>query len=298
VKRPAASTFDDDLDLRDLVKKILGRWWILLAFALAAAAPTAIFSMLIQPEYEATAVLTIPSYITGDAVYSTVLMNDEIHQAVLAQPGVSAGVAGHITITGNPKDKFIYRITSRSSNPKQAAVEANTWAEESINWIRQEYLAFDRIWLKKTQDDLDEAERQLLDFIAAHGLNEYSMNDFLFYEGMVSPDMYDYPSTGEPLNLSAAARQNLRTLLRNLSDATSACTAARATFTEHQMQLQSDSPALTNRAKTPNRPMHPQPAYALISAALAFLAGIIAGILFILVMDWWKKPSGSKASKA
>jgi len=298
VKRPAASAFDDDLDLRYPVKKILGRWWILLAFALAAAAPAAIVSLLIQPEYEATAVLAIPSYITGDSIYSTVLMNDEIHQAVLAQAGVSSGVAGRITVAGNPKDRLIYRVTGLSSDPKQAALEANAWAEECINWIRQEYLEFERTWMEKTRNDMDEAERQLLDFIAAHGLSEYSMNDLLFYEGIISPSMYDYPSTGEPLNLSAAVRQELRTLLRNLSDAESAYAAARKTFTEHQTQFQSDSPAVTNRARTPERPIHPQPAYALTNAALAALAGIIAGILFILVADWWKKPAASKASKA
>jgi hypothetical protein len=288
---------DDDLNLRFYLEKFSRQWAILAAFCLAAVIPTAVISWLNPPEYSATVVVTIPAYATGEIYAANLLQNDDIIEAVQAVSGMAPNVIRRITITPDVKDKITFRITDRARSAEQAAREANAWADEGIKWIRQNLLNNDRTWLKKSQDALNSADDKLLKFLDAHELNQYSLIDLRVYEGMIAASDVASAFGAEPIALNAPVREELRGLLRDQANAAGNYSDAMDKFNKQQLQIQTNSPLILNRAQPPLRPINPQPMQTIKYSALALFFGLLAGILFLLMAEWWKNPAGLPAPK-
>jgi uncharacterized protein involved in exopolysaccharide biosynthesis len=289
------ATSDDDLDLRIYLKKIIHHWPFLLFLSLAAAILTVAINFILPPVYEATAVLVIPQYATNDVYSANLLQSDAVYKAVLAQPNIGAEILDRITITADQEDKVTYSITVQASNPSQAVLETNTWAEEGIKWIKQRLINSDRAWVNKTKEGMESADRDLLQFLDANGLNAYSVIDLRFYEGTYSPDEYTPVELQEPLALKASVRIELRNLLRAQSNAAGIYADALDRYNRHQMQLQVNSPVIIRHAQNPDEPVRPQLPSVLKNALLALVLALAAGIVIILAGDWWKNPSNQPA---
>lgn len=287
MKKTTTSTLEDDLHLHAYLSILFRYWPVLLIFVLAAGIPAAVISATGRPVYEATAVVALPGYCTGDAYSKHFLLFDGIRDAVELNPDIPPGVDKRITVTTIERDRYLYRITGSAPSAEQAALEANTWADETIKWYRQKLLSSSRAWLNKVQADLIAEDQKLLDFLQTHGLDGYSLVDLRMYEGLTGPSDFDYPSSGEPLQLSPTLRQELRALLRSQSFAAGKYSDAVQTYTQLQLQLQTDSPAVLNLAQPPNHPLESPVAQTAKNAALAAALGLIVGILAVLFREWW-----------
>ncbi len=291
------SLLDNDLNLHFYWERISRSWLILAFFCLAAVVPTAIISLLTTPQYKATAVVSIPAYLLGDAPITDLLQNDDIIQTIKAEQGMAPDVAKQISITSDKWGKSIFQINARARRADQAAAEANAWADASIQWLEQNFLNPNRVWLKKTQNDLNDADAKLLEFLEAHDLNQYSLIDIRIYEGMLAPTDFNYPSGGVPLELNPSVREPLRGLLRTQSNAAANYSDALDSYNKHQLQLQINGPAVLNRAQPPAYSAPRQPQQALKYSAFALLIGLVAGILVILVAGWWKDTTPATTAK-
>ena len=295
--KPIASKLEDDLNLRSFVLTILHHWRILAIFCLAAALPTAAVSWLTPVEYRATVIVSIPDYLIGKAPIVSLLQSDEICQAVQSEKGMAPDVVGRISILTNQSGKSVYEISDRASQPDQAAAEANAWADASIQWLVQNFLNEDRIWLKKTQTDLDDADGKLLEFLDANALNKYSLIDLRIYEGMVAPSDFNYPSGDQTLALEAPTRETLRALLLAQANAAAKYSDAQDNYNQHQLQLQTNGPEVLNRAIPPEQSGNDRLIAVLKNSALALLIGLLSGILIVFILEWWKAPIDSASSK-
>ncbi len=216
MEKPSGSTSRKDVNLRGFLARIIHRWPFFGALCLLAVVPTVILTLLTHPVYEATAVLSIPSYATNDTYSANILLNDNIIKAVGSKPGMASDILTHIIINADNKDKTTYRITVQADSGAQAALEANTWAEQGIRWISQNLLGQDRPWANKTRTDLKNADQKLLDFLEAQNLTQYSLIDLRIYEGLYSPgDFSSYTPPLEPLDLSSDTHLELGNLLRD-----------------------------------------------------------------------------------
>jgi hypothetical protein len=220
-------------------------------------------------------------------------MSDGILEAVQARPGIAPDVDSRVELTVE-RDQLTCRITARAPEGDQAALEANAWAEESIKWIRQSIGSADRSWLKKTRDDLTQADRALLEFLDRQGLGGYSLIDLRYYEGMISPNDFNYIPAAVGPNLGVSVREELRQLLRDQANAANLFSDAQDRYNKHQLQLQTNSPEILSSAQPPNHPIHPQPMFTFRNTALAAFFGAIAGMLFILAQEWWKAPAAAE----
>ncbi|MBN1439869.1 MAG: hypothetical protein JW929_10710 [Anaerolineales bacterium] len=282
---------EDTLDLRVYVGRIIHRWPFLLFLSLATAIITFVGSYLLPPVYEATAVLTIPGYATNEVYSANLLMSESIHKAVLTKPDIGADILDRITITADKDDKVTYSITVKANNPSQAVLEANTWAEEGIKWIKQKLQNSERAWMNRTKAELEATELELLQFLEVNGLSEYSLIDIRFFEGTYSPNEYVPVVFPEPLDLNASDRAELRILMRAQSNAAEMYAEALDRYSRHQMQLQVNGPMIINHAQIPDEAASPQFLSVMKNAALALVLTSAIGIFIILLWGWWKEPS-------
>jgi uncharacterized protein involved in exopolysaccharide biosynthesis len=288
---------DEDIQLRKYLEQILARWPFLLILTLAAAILALVINMLIPPVYSATAVISIPAYINGNASNVNLLQSDDILSAVKEKPGIPNDILDHLTIAADDQDRTTLRITVEANTGEQAALEANTWAEEGIKWLKQNYLNPNRQWVTKTKADLESADRALLDFLKVHNLDQYTLIDIRIYEGMYSPDSSELAGAPSPLELSSEVRLQLRSLLRAQGNAAGLYSDALDNYNKRQLQIQSNGPAVLQRAIVPDKPPQHQTLTLIKYMVLAAAMGLLAGIVFVLIWDWWRSSARLPASK-
>ena len=149
---PEAAEPAADIDLLALFYRLLERWKIILATALAGASVRALVSFfLLSPRYQATAKLyvmsssdsavnlsdlQIGSYLTSD--YKEVFKTWEVHEQVLQNLRLSytyEELEEDILRISNPSDTRILYITATTGDPQLSASIANEYASVARQYI-------------------------------------------------------------------------------------------------------------------------------------------------------------------
>lgn len=178
---------DDDLELTDYLRILRRRWpWLLLVVVLVVGAATA-FTVVQEPRYSAAAQVSLGNSAAQDAVLGGGLVNvptasrelsNELNLAASDQVRIQVteelGTLPDVEVTAEDSSDAI-RFTATSSDPEQAADEANTWAQVYVDTKRDEAttsieaaiegfeadLAALRAQRQELREPLDRAEDQL-----------------------------------------------------------------------------------------------------------------------------------------
>jgi succinoglycan biosynthesis transport protein ExoP len=187
---------EDEIDLRQYLEVLVQRWkWIVALTVIAALVAAAISFFVLQPTYEARALVLItgpryqlrfdprvetisdfaaaykayPSLATSDDLLKQVLNvldpplpeNERTLQALKAKVGASTGA-----------DPSLLELKVTNAAPQQAAQVANTWAEQYVLYVnelygrRSEDVVFFTEQLESARQALEAAEEALIDFQA------------------------------------------------------------------------------------------------------------------------------------
>ena len=150
-KAPPQRPQPEPIDLQSLLLRILSHWLIIILCAVAGAAAMGWYSYnRVTPLYRATAKLyvvnnkdsavnmtdlSISATLAKD--YLQVFDNWHVHEMVLERTGLNysySGVGSMISVT-NPDNTRILAITATSSDPEEAQLLANTYAEVAREFI-------------------------------------------------------------------------------------------------------------------------------------------------------------------
>jgi len=195
---PTAYHQDYAVDLRQCVRVVARRWWLIVLAMVLAAAGAFVVSGLQGPTYQATALVVIgkPRYVVNfdprievlsdkavqGSALATLATSDEVLTEVLdkvedALPGDRRDLAtlkAMVTAKAG-RDPSLLKLTARGTNPKLAADIANVWAEALVVHANRVYGVGDRsvrffeVEVARAKEKLDQAERALA---AYQGQNE------------------------------------------------------------------------------------------------------------------------------
>ena len=187
---------EDEIDLREYLEVLIKRWrWIVALTLIAAAAAAAISFLVLQPTYEASALvlITSPRYQlrfdprletvsdieTNSKAYPSLATSDDLLQRVIEALPASAPEDELVlqTLKGKSRassgaDPSLLELTVANGDAEQAARIANTWAEQYVQYVnelygqRSEDVAFFSKQLELAQATLEAAENALIEFQA------------------------------------------------------------------------------------------------------------------------------------
>jgi succinoglycan biosynthesis transport protein ExoP len=189
---------EEEIDLRQYLEVLIKRWrWIVALTLIAAAAAAAISFLVLQPTYEATALvlITSPRYVlrfdprletvsdieTNSKAYPSLATSDDLLQRVIEVLPASAPEDALVlqTLKGKSRaragaDPSLLELTVANGDPQQAAHIANTWAEQYVQYVnelygqRSEDVTFFSKQLDLAQATLEAAEDALVEFQASN----------------------------------------------------------------------------------------------------------------------------------
>lgn len=209
---------DNEIDLRQYLEVVIRRWKLIVGLSLIAAVTAAVISFFVlQPTYEATAMVLItePRYQlrfdprletlsdieTNSKVYPSLALSDDLLRKVLEVldpplpkvQGTLSALRGRISARAGA-DPSLLQLKARSEHPEQAAQIANTWAEEYVGYVnelygrRSEDEEFFTEQLDAAENALEAAEQALIDYEARNqqailearlGAKQEALNDYL-----------------------------------------------------------------------------------------------------------------------
>lgn len=187
---------EDEIDLRQYLEVLVRRWKWIVALALIAALTAAVISFFVlQPVYEAKALvlITSPRYQlrfdprletvsdieTASKAYPSLAMSDDLLQAVLdaLNPPLPESehklqaLRGRLNASAGA-DPSLLELKVSNGDAQRAADIANTWAEQYVEYVnelygrRSEDVVFFGAQLEAAGSALDAAEEALVDYEA------------------------------------------------------------------------------------------------------------------------------------
>jgi uncharacterized protein involved in exopolysaccharide biosynthesis len=186
---------EQEIDLRPYVTAVLDRWYWILGFGLLGALLGLGVSLIMDPTYEATALVavTVPrERVEFDARIQTVIdsqpleaypelaRSDELLVALrdqLPDSALSLKELRDMTSASPGSDPSLINLTVEHNDPEFAAEVANLWATLFVQWANQIYgyqgdeqLVFFETQLEEAQTTLAAAEDALISFQARNRL--------------------------------------------------------------------------------------------------------------------------------
>ena len=187
---------EDEIDLRVYLDVLIRRWkWIVALTLIAALAAAAVSFLLLQPSYEARALVLIanPRYRlrfdprletlseveTNSKAYPSLATNDDLLKQVLValDPPLPEGehtlrgLRGRLSASPG-SDPSLLQLKAANGDPERAAQIANTWAEQYVEYVnelygrRSEDVVFFAQQLDAARGALDVADQALIDYEA------------------------------------------------------------------------------------------------------------------------------------
>ncbi len=209
---------EDEIDLREYIQVLIRRWkWIVALTLIAAITAAAISFFVLQPTYQATALVlvtnpryqlkfdprleTLSEIETASKAYPTLATSDDLLQYVLdaLDPPLPEGEHDLQTLRGKVAasagaDPSLLKLTVTNSKPERAARIANTWAEQYVLYVnelygrRSEDVVFFTTQRDAALETLQTAEQALIEYEARNpqstlqsrlGAKRATMNDAL-----------------------------------------------------------------------------------------------------------------------
>jgi len=187
---------EDEIDLREYIQVLIRRWkWIVALTLIAAITAAAISFFVLQPKYQATALVlvtnpryqlkfdprleTLSEIETASKAYPTLATSDDLLQYVLdaLDPPLPEGehnlqtLRGKVTASAGA-DPSLLKLTVANRKPERAARIANTWAGQYVLYVnelygrRSEDVVFFGAQLEAARSALEAAEEDLVAFEA------------------------------------------------------------------------------------------------------------------------------------
>lgn len=187
---------EDEIDLRQYIEVLLKRWKWIVALTLIAALMAAVISFFVlQPTYEASALIlitspryqlrfdprleTVSDIETASKAYPSLAMSDDLLQKVLDELNPSLDeserklqvLRGKVSASAGA-DPSLLELKASNGDREQAAHIANTWAAQYVEYVnelygrRSEDVTFFSDQLESARITLEAAEEALVDYEA------------------------------------------------------------------------------------------------------------------------------------
>ncbi len=187
---------EDEIDLRQILDVLIRRWkWIVGLTLVAALVAAAISFFVLEPVYEAAAMILItsPRYQlrfdprvetlseieTSSKAYPSLAMSDDLlkhvqevmDQSLAENQSTLQGLRGRISASAGA-DPSLLHLKAANGDPEQAALVANTWAEQYVEYVnelygrRSEDVVFFSEQFDAARNTLEAAEQALVEYEA------------------------------------------------------------------------------------------------------------------------------------
>jgi succinoglycan biosynthesis transport protein ExoP len=187
---------EDEIDLRQYLEVLIRRWkWIVALTLVAALVAAAISFFVLEPVYEATAMIlvtnpryqlrfdprveTLSDIETSSKAYPSLALSDDLLKTVLEvldstlpeHEGTLQGLRGKVSASAGA-DPSLLQLKATNGDPEQAAQVANTWAEQYVEYVnelygrRSEDVVFFSEQFDAAKSALEAAERALVAYEA------------------------------------------------------------------------------------------------------------------------------------
>jgi capsular polysaccharide biosynthesis protein len=223
-----------DLNVQYYLDVVLRQWKVVLVVFLAATLAAALVSIIQEPTYEATVVLTEQSYEYWDVprlssldktvvkLYPTQAHTSAVESRVIDAigPNLSASektpgaLMSAVSVHEDNDNPAIFRIKAQAHTPQKAALVANTWAEQYI----EEAPSFQISWssqLEAVKKSLDSAEEALTAFRQDTGVGMVEEPEVGQTFALLGPSGVELEKKAEQLAEHRQARDNLNLLLQS-----------------------------------------------------------------------------------
>jgi uncharacterized protein involved in exopolysaccharide biosynthesis len=282
--------WDEDIHLRENIRRVI-QFWPFICLLTAVFLLLSVGWILLQPPtYEAVARIYLPEYTKVDTDTVGFLMSDAIITGVGEKVTLPDDFLDTVSVAAVKSDSSLFRVRVFSADPAEAAILANTWAQECIDWINQRYLSQGKQWMKESLNNLNGQEEELLAFLKSESLNRYTISELRLYEGFpLAGESLVVPST-EPPALSTGTRTALRQLLRDQANAEAVYADAQASYYQRRKNIRINGAMIINQAEVPEDPYGSDLGQVAANAGLASLAGFWIAVLLVELHIWWQRP--------
>ena len=277
--------YDDELDLREIVQTILQGWKTLLLLVVFMGAGALGFSLLQSPVYRANAVVMIDqSAYTMSLTPQVWLLSDAMRQAVADSLGLAPAELPLVTVTTDKSAPTVFVITVEAASATRAAQVANTWADVGLDYFFVQLGEGDP--MQAARDLFADADQALVTYLQKNDLADVPWGELAWLTGVGTfvqswhQDSIEFPVLTQQQRLDLAALMQARV-------------AAERVFTEQavdnikfQHLTVVNAPTVLKKAIVPTSPESPN---ILQNTTLGALSGLILGIVWVFVIQWWQR---------
>jgi len=282
--------YDDEIELRKLIKTLLKGWKIILGLMVIGGVGAWGYSQLQSPVYEASAkVLIDDTFLPVSA--ATFLTSEDVRAETASVLEISTAelIVPHIATVLN--DDQVLMVSVQAASAMQAASLANTWTEAAIVVVQARAEAE----LAKAEAELAKAEAELIDYLEQEGLLAWGWADLAAFTGVgwesgssTQPEFQALPA------ISAVQRLRLLELMRAQRSAEHKASGVIMREVEEALQSNSqdigDAASLIQAAEVPTNPTGVD---VLVNTAVGLTAGGMLGMFWVFVVAWWREDSTS-----
>ena len=292
---PTHLYYDDEIDLRKLIKTLLKGWNVILGLVVIGGVGAWGYSKLQPIVYEANAKVYIdPFYLPVSLSPVTFLTSESVRAEAADALEISPAELIVPQVAVNQDDNKLLVVTVRSASAQQAASLANTWAEAAAIVVQAEAeaeLAEAEAELAEAEAELAEAEAELVFYLEQTGLQAWGWADLAAYTGVGwEPGIGSRFDVQSLPPISANQRLKLMQLMRVQRSAELKASGPIERDVEGALQSTSqdidDAAFLIQVAETPASPTGVD---VLENTALGLAAGGILGMFWVFAAAWLRE---------
>lgn len=315
----------DEIDIRELVRTLLGDWKIILAIMILMGVAAFGFTMLQSPVYEAKAHVSVDAValeLSIDPI--NILLSDDIRQQVADTLAMQVEELPNPLEDENEEPPLImvekhsignttYIITIQSEDPYYSRDVVNAWANlgtmAALDFLSP-YFEEETV----TKQELDETDQNLIQYLEENHLERWTWTELVLLTGFgqqptvlltdnieLDSTAYDneilsdgssdrvLPNIQELPLISSQQRLDILQLMREKGGAESAYYNTLHNSQKLKYALETTPPSVLNHALLPEKPVNKK---ILRNTALGLILGLFLGAAWKLVILWWQAKGG------
>ena len=278
-----------DLKLKKEIKGLLRFGWLIVAFSLIGGALGYYLSDKNKTTYNANAIILIDPEVLPFKIQSLgyLATNDSIRGQVtdiVGQETMQANFEPALVV--DRADRSIMNITSTGTTPEESVSIANTWADSTVAWVRQqvslptEELATDKATFEKADNDLSQ-------FLAKNDLQRLTWCEITIITGVSNCGGQSLVTLDESArNLPVKVRSELFTLALARFSAETKYDITLNDYNNRKLNLDQRVMVIRRASNAIANPNTNTYIYPIAGAG----AGFLLSIFLLILIKWWQEP--------